>query len=52
MNEQLVKTKPPDKKQIKKNEECVELKNIKYQTMLINNSNSSPQVVKENIENN
>ena len=51
MNEQLVETKAPDKKQIKKNEECVELKNIKYQTMLINNSNSSPQVVKENIEN-
>jgi len=49
MNEQLVKTK--DKKPIKNNEECVELKNIKYQTMLINNSNVTPQIVKENIEN-
>jgi hypothetical protein len=51
MNEQLVKTKVPEKKQIKKNEECVELKNIKYQTMLINNSNTSGPIVKENIEN-
>ena len=51
MNEQLVNTKVTEKKQNKKSEECVELKNIKYQTMLINNSNSSPQVVKENIEN-
>ena len=49
MNEQLVKTE--DKKPIKNNEECVELKNIKYQTMLINNSNVAPQIVKENIEN-
>ena len=51
MNEQLVKTKVPEKKQIKKNDECVELKNIKYKTMLINNSNTSGPIVKENIEN-
>ena len=52
MNEQIVEKEVKlDKKKQKKNEECVELKNIKYQTMLINKSNASPQVVKENIEN-
>ena len=51
MNEQLTETNVEVKKQIKKNDECVELKNIKYQTMLINNSNNAPHIVKENIEN-
>jgi hypothetical protein len=51
MNEETVATTSKIKKQPKKTDECVELKNIKYQTMLINNSNNSPNIVKENIEN-
>jgi len=39
MNKQIIETSIKIKQAIKKNEECVELKNIKYQTMLINNNN-------------
>ena len=53
MNAEIVdtiNTIKPIKIKAKKPDECVELKNIKYQTMLINNSNNSSNIVKENIE--
>lgn len=53
MNAEIVdtiNTIKPIKIKAKKSDECVELKNIKYQTMLINNSNNSSNIVKENIE--
>jgi len=51
MNKQIIETSIKIKQAIKKNEECVELKNIKYQTMLINNNNNSQNIVKGKIEN-
>jgi len=51
MNKELIVPQPRIKTPPKKIDECVELKNIKYQTMLINNSNNSPNIVKENIDN-
>ena len=42
------KTKPPNTNQTK-TDECVELKNIKYQTMLINNTNM-PNIIKEKVK--
>jgi len=51
MNKELIVPQPIIKTPPKKIDECIELKNIKYQTMLINNSNNSPNIVKENIDN-
>ena len=49
MNE-IVKSEKPKKIKLKKSDECVELKNIKYQTMLINNTNIT-NVIKGKVEN-
>lgn len=49
MNE-IVKSEKQKKIKPKKSDECVELKNIKYQTMLINNSNMT-NVIKGKVEN-
>lgn len=50
MNEEHVsETKPQP---ISKNDECIELKNIKYQTMLINNSINNPKTKNNNFSNN
>lgn len=57
MNEEVVETpninieiKEKKTKKTKNTDECLELKNIKYQTMLINNNNNNP-VIKEKINN-
>ena len=50
MNE-IIKSEKPKKIKPKKSDECIELKNIKYQTMLINNTNIQKRVVNRNTPN-
>ena len=61
MNEEVVETpninieieekKTKKTKKTKNTDECLELKNIKYQTMLINNNNNNNPIIKEKINN-
>ena len=44
-------TSDPEIKKNKKSDECIELKNIKYQTMLINNNTNSIKKSSTNISN-
>jgi len=46
-----VEISEPEKTKNKKNDECIELKNIKYQTMLINNNSNSIKKSSSNISN-
>ena len=46
-----VEISDPEKTKYKKSDECIELKNIKYQTMLINNNSNSIKKSSSNISN-